>query len=223
MSDKERIFAVYKQKGPTSFDIVARVRKITGEKTVGHAGTLDPLASGVLVIGVGRAATRKLGEIVGQEKEYLVTIKLGETSTTDDAEGERSAVQVDAPPTAEQAARVVKSFVGEIEQTPPQFSAVKVGGKRAYRLARRGEKIELQPRKVLIKNIKVISYEFPVLRLCVVTGKGVYIRSLARDIGEKLKTGGYVLELERTRVGEFTCEEALTLEELAVVAASEKD
>lgn len=203
------IFAVYKPKGPTSYAVVAEVKKLTGEKRVGHAGTLDPLASGVLVLGVGREATKKLAEITASEKEYVVKIKLGETSTTDDMEGEKEVVEVEMPPSAESVKAALGKFVGEIEQTPPIYSAVKIRGRPAYKHARSGRSIELKPRKVFVKSIEVISYKFPVVSLHVVCGKGVYIRSLARDLGRELGTGGYVSELERTKVGEFTKEKAI--------------
>lgn len=215
MNNDLKIFPIYKTKGPTSFDVVEKIRKITGVQKVGHAGTLDPLAEGVLVVGVGRESTRELDKIVAQEKEYKVVIQLGQTSTTDDDEGEKKTMEVDVPPMTRQVMTVVKKFIGEIDQTPPIFSAVKVGGERAYDAARRGEPFDLEPRKVFIKEIQVLRYEYPLLGLKVVTDKGVYIRSLARDIGEKLKTGGFVLELKRTRVGEFTLEKCLTLEKFA--------
>lgn len=207
------IFAVYKPKGPTSHDIIDKLRKKTGVKKIGHAGTLDPLASGVLVVGVGREATKQLGNIVKKEKEYLAKIRLGMTSTTDDEEGEK--VVVVALSNAKRLLKVpevekaVLKFRGEILQTPPIYSAVKVKGKEAYKLARKGQTPKLKPRKVLIKEIEILNYKWPYLKLRVVTGPGVYIRALARDIGKTLKTGGYLAELERTRVGDFTKENAV--------------
>ena len=205
------LLAVYKPKGPTSFDIIARIKRMSGVKRVGHAGTLDPLASGVLVVGIGREATKKLHEIVAQEKEYEVTIKLGETSVTDDEEREKTIIASATNPTSMEVERAVKRFIGVIEQTPPQFSAVKVRGRPAYQSARRGEKIELKSRLVKIKSVEILHYKYPLLKLRVVTGKGVYIRSLARDIGSILETGGYVAELERTRVGEFDLSKAVRM------------
>lgn len=211
--NKKNIFAVNKPIGPTSFDIVEEIRKITGIKKVGHGGTLDPLAEGVLVVGVGRDATKKLFEITSREKEYIVTIKFGETSRTDDKEGEKTKIS-EKKPTEEEVKKVVKKFIGEIDQIPPNFSAVKVQGKRAYKSARKGEKINLQPRQITIKKIEILSYNYPRLKLKVITGKGVYIRSLARDIGEELGVGGYVLKLKRTRIGDFKLEDSINLEEL---------
>lgn len=203
-----KILAVYKPKGPTSHDLIDRIRQITGEKRVGHAGTLDPLASGVLVVGIGRQSTKKLGAVVKKEKEYIAIVKLGAISTTDDQEGEKQIVAIKKPPTKQHIQTILKNFKGDIKQTPPKYSAVKVKGQRAYKLARAGKEFTLKPKRVEIKEIKLIEYQWPRLKLKIITGPGVYIRSLARDIGEKLKTGGYLKELERTRVGDFTKEKA---------------
>ena len=220
----KNIFSIYKSKGPSSFNIVARARKITGVKKVGHAGTLDPLASGVLVVGVGREATKRLAEIVGREKEYVADIKLGMTSTTDDQEGEKIDIKFPISnfqfPMDEkgiplkQVKKVLSSFLGIIKQIPPQFSAIKVNGRRAYKSARAGQKMELSSRQVEIISIEVLKYQYPDLRIKGVCGKGVYIRSLARDIGAVLGVGGYLADLERTRVGEFSLKQSITLEQL---------
>ena len=206
------IIAINKPVGPTSFDIVAKVRKITGIKKVGHAGTLDPLASGVLVLAVGREDTKRIGGIVAKEKEYMAEVKLGETSSTDDNEGEKTAIN-DRIPSAEEISSVINRFIGEINQVPPQFSAIKIGGQRAYKSARKGEVIEMAARPVLIKEIELLDYKYPIIKIRVVTGPGVYIRSLARDIGRELQTGASMSGLVRTRVGEFGIADALTTEE----------
>lgn len=198
------IFAVYKPKGPTSHDVINQLRRKTGVRKIGHAGTLDPLASGVLVVGVGREATKQLGAVARKEKEYLAKIRLGMTSTTDDEEGEKTKTKVAGIPTIVEIKKAVAKFEGEILQTPPIYSAIKIKGKEAYKLARKGQTPELKPRKVLIKEIEILNYEWPYLELRFVTGPGVYIRALARDIGKELKVGGYLAELERTRVGKFT-------------------
>ncbi|QQG49614.1 MAG: tRNA pseudouridine(55) synthase TruB [Candidatus Berkelbacteria bacterium] len=204
-----KLFAIYKPKGPSSHDVLYPLkRKYKGEK-VGHAGTLDPLASGVLVVAVGRQATKKLHLAEFSEKEYVTTIKLGAYSTTDDDEGGKEDIAVSEAPSLDTVKRAVRSFVGQISQVPPQFSAVKKAGQPAYKGARRGERVELAPRPVEVKGIDIIEYNWPLLKLRVVTGRGVYIRSLARDIGKALKTGGFVLELERTRVGNFRREDAI--------------
>lgn len=213
----KNIFNIYKPKGPTSFDIVAQVRKITGVKKVGHAGTLDPLASGVLVIAVGREATKKISEIVGQEKEYIADIKLGVTSTTDDAEGIKTLKYENIKtkkPNLNNIKKIIKKFVGKIDQVPPQFSAIKVNGRRAYKSARKGEQVELKPRQVEIKEIGILKYKYPNLKIRVLTGKGVYIRSLARDIGQELGIGAHLTDLERIRVGDFKKQDAISLDEL---------
>lgn len=208
------IFAIYKPKGPTSFDIIRGLQNALGKRGgIGHAGTLDPLASGVLVIGVGREATKQLGSIVAKEKEYVAKICLGKTSTTDDEEGEKTEHLVKNIPSREEIESVVKTFVGIILQIPPIYSALKVAGKTAYSLARKGKHVELKARAVEIKDIEILSYEWPMVILRVTTGPGVYIRALARDMGEKLGVGGYLADLERTRVGEFTKENSLTPEE----------
>ncbi len=221
----KNIFGIYKPKGPTSFDIVARVRKLSGVKKVGHAGTLDPLASGVLVIGVGREATRQLSEIVGQEKEYIADIRLGMTSTTDDEEGIKSIKSIKSKVRKACGERsrivskikiekIIKQFVGQINQIPPQFSAIKVKGRRAYKSARAGKEVELLPRPVEIREIKILKYKYPDLRIKVICGKGTYIRALARDIGQELGVGGYLSDLERSRVGEFEAKDAIRVEKL---------
>lgn len=223
--DYKNIFNICKPKGPTSFGIVAKVRQITGIKKVGHAGTLDPLASGVLVVGVGRDATRRLSEIAGEEKEYIADIKLGITSATDDEEGEKNIPEFPISNfqfqmngkaiSSKQIKKVLDSFVGIINQIPPQFSAVKINGRRAYKSARAGQKVELSARPVEIKDIEILKYKYPDLQIRVVCGKGTYIRALARDVGAALRVGGYLAGLERTRVGEFTSLKSITLEQLA--------
>lgn len=199
-----KIFAVWKPKGPSSAQFLDLIKKKLRIRKVGHAGTLDPLASGILIVGVGRAATSRLHMAVGAEKEYVVKIKLGATSSTDDEEGKKTKKDVKAFPHLQRVERCLKDFVGNIDQTPPVYSAIKINGTPAYKLARMGKKIELRSRKVKIYSIEILSYEWPHLALKVVTGPGVYIRSLARDIGAALGVGGYVTELTRTRVGEFT-------------------
>ena len=207
------IFAIYKDKGPTSFGVISELRKITGVRTIGHAGTLDPLASGVLVVAIGKEFTRKISEIVNAEKEYVADIKLGYESATDDEEGDKKQFTFDHKPTIDQIQNTTEKFVGRIMQTPPIYSAIKVGGKRAYKSARKGLVIEMKPREIEIKEIKILDYNWPNLKIDVTTGKGVYVRALARDIGRALGTGGYLADLERTRVGEFIKANSVTIEE----------
>lgn len=208
------ILPIFKPKGPTSFNIIAQIKKITGIKKVGHAGTLDPLAQGVLIVGIGRESTKKLFSELQKEKEYEVVIEFGKESTTDDEEGEKTIWKVTKEPEESEVAKVIKNFIGEIWQMPPQYSAVKVGGVEAYKKLRKGQSVNLGKRQVLIKDIQILEYNWPFLKLKVVTGPGVYIRSLARDLGQVLNVGGYVKELKRTRVGEFKIENSLTLESL---------
>lgn len=207
------IFAIYKPKGITSAEALRRIKRKIGAEKIGHAGTLDPLASGILVVATG-ADTKKISEVVAKEKEYVAKIKFGETSETDDEEGKKTVVPVKRIPSLQEVREAVDGFLGEIEQRPPIFSAVKIAGKEAYKRARKGEHIVIPVRKVLIKKIDILNYVWPILELRVVTGPGTYIRSLARDIGERLGTGGYLAELERTAVGEFTREKAVFREEL---------
>ncbi len=205
------IFGVWKPKGPSSYDVIREIKKHTTEKRIGHAGTLDPRASGVLVIAVGREATKKIADEVAKEKEYLATIRLGAESTTDDGEGMKTKVPTAKRPALQAIKNALNEFEGEIMQVPPVYSALKVRGKTAYERTRAGETVQLASRKVLVKEIEFISFRWPSLKICVTTGPGVYIRSLARDIGRKLKTGGYLSALERTRVGGFTKKDALKL------------
>ncbi len=210
----EGIFAVFKEEGMTSHDVVDLVRRCTGQRKVGHAGTLDPCARGVLVVGVGRPATRQLGQIVEKEKEYTTRIRLGWRSTTDDREGEKHENPVSTIPSEQVVRDALKAFQGVISQRPPAFSALKVAGRPAYRLARAKQPVELASREVLVKEIELLAYEWPMADVRMVTGPGVYVRAVARDLGEALGTGGYVEELERTRVGSYTADQAVAISEL---------
>lgn len=207
------IVAINKPKGITSHDVVNRVRRITGVKRVGHGGTLDPLATGVLVVAIGREFTKQLDTFVKGKKEYLAKICLGFHSTTDDFEGEKTQIMIDEIPDSNTVEMIVKSFIGDIQQVPPNYSSIKLSGVPAHRRMRRRENISLKAREVKIYDIKTISYQYPYLELTATTGPGVYIRALARDIGEKLKTGGYLAELQRTKVAEYTIDKALSIEE----------
>ncbi|PJE64352.1 MAG: tRNA pseudouridine(55) synthase TruB [Candidatus Ryanbacteria bacterium CG10_big_fil_rev_8_21_14_0_10_43_42] len=208
------IFAVWKPKGMTSHDVVNAVRRATGIKKVGHAGTLDPLAEGVLVVGVGRDATKQLGDIVAKEKEYVAEVLLGTTSSTDDEEGEKTKRNVSIQPSKKDVEKVIKSFIGRSMQAPPRYSALKVGGVPAYAYARAGKAVELKERQIMVKEMELVSYVYPFVCFRTVTGPGVYVRALARDMGERLHTGGYLTALTRTRVGAFTGKDACVLSEL---------
>jgi tRNA pseudouridine55 synthase len=208
------IVAVYKEEGFSSHDVVIAVRKYTGQQKVGHAGTLDPCAKGVIVIGIGRTVTRTLATIVGKEKEYIVRIKLGWRSTSDDLEGEKTQVSVPQIPSEDHLRQALKSFEGTIDQRPPVFSAVKVGGQVAYKRARKHKPLDLPIKQVEAKQIELLRYAWPFVDVRLVTGPGFYVRSLARDLGEMLGTGAYVDALERTRVGTYTKENAVRLSDL---------
>lgn len=206
-----------KPKGWTSFDVVAKVRGIikqTGvsKPKVGHAGTLDPQATGLLTILVG-SYCKRAGEFSKLDKTYEVEMKLGVTSTTDDEEGEKSATNRPIPDenTIKQA---ILSFKGEIEQVPPAFSAIKVGGKRAYKLAREGKEVKLEPRKIIVYSLQITDIELPKLKFTAHVSSGTYIRSLVRDIGEKLDVGAYMTELKRTKVGIFDIKNAHKIDAL---------
>lgn len=202
------ILPLYKPRGPSSNQELTKLRRLIGIKKIGHAGTLDPEASGILVIGIGRSATKKLWLGEYSEKIYTATICLGATSSTDDSEGNIVEQINAAKPTRAQINLALKKFIGQIQQVPPQFSAINVAGKRAYAEARRGKTVELKARPVFIKNIKLKSYRWPRLVLQVSCGSGVYIRSLARDLGASLQIGGYLLDLVRNQVGKFTLKDA---------------
>jgi tRNA pseudouridine55 synthase len=196
------ILNVNKPKGPTSFDVVARVRKATGVRRAGHAGTLDPLATGVLLVGLGQA-TRIMSYLQDAPKVYLAGIKFGERTDTYDAEGHvvKRVPVPDKPPT--------EAFIGDIWQTPPMFSALKHEGRPLYDYARRGETVERQPRRVHVESIELVDWQSPLATLRVKCGKGTYIRSLANDMG------GHLVSLAREAVGGFRIEDALALDQLS--------
>lgn len=218
----KNVFAVYKPKGPTSNDVVQEIKKRSGAEKIGHGGTLDPLASGILVIGSG-GGTRLLNSPEFKEKEYLAKIKLGWYSSTDDEEGKKTLVKIKERPDADRIKDSIAGFIGTINQIPPVYSAVKVFGKEAYKLAREGKNIDLKPRAVEIKEIEITEYSWPILSLRVVTGPGVYVRSLARDIGANLGVGGYVAELERVRVGRFGKKDVLSIDDAVKKLKAEEE
>lgn len=180
---------------------------------VGHGGTLDPLASGVLVVLVGKA-TKRCDQVMVGVKQYETTIDLSRLSDTDDLEGEMRDVRVEREPTMDEVRDACAKWTGDVMQAPPAYSAIKVNGQRAYAMARRGEAVELAARPIRIDEIEVVSYEWPTLVIRVTCGKGTYIRSLGRDIGSEMGVGGVLTALRRTRVGRFSIEDAVTLEEL---------
>ena len=211
---KSGFLLVDKPEGMTSHDVVDYLRRITKIKKIGHAGTLDPIATGLLILGIGREATKKLSEFQKLDKEYIAKIKLGVKSDTFDKEGKIEKVLFEKIPTREEVEEVLKSFCGEILQIPPPYSAKKIKGKKAYELARKGMEVKLSPVKVKIYQIEILNYSFPYLEIKVSCSSGTYIRSLANDIGEKLKTGGIIEKLKRTKIGNFSVKNALSLEEI---------
>lgn len=253
----KNILLIDKEEGWTSFDVVAYVRKQltinnkqAGPKSkvrsprpkVGHAGTLDPFATGLLIVLIGKEATKKQDEFMKLDKEYEAVLELGKVSSTGDTEGkitpychsgldpESSATSKKDScfhrndrweandksqfPVRKQIKNILKEFIGQIEQVPPAFSAIKINGKRAYELARKGEKVELKSRKVKIFDIEILDYNFPFLKLKIKCGSGTYIRSLAKDIGGKLGIGAYLTELRRTKIGKYDLKGAKKVSEI---------
>lgn len=206
------ILVINKPKDWTSFDVVAKIRNKLNVKKVGHTGTLDPQATGVLVLCVGKG-TKLCQALTGFDKEYICDITFGAYSTTDDQEGELTPVEGASELAITEIENALKEFTGTFPQMPPQFSAKKIKGKKAYDFARKGEKADLKPVEVTVRQIEILDYKWPVLKLKIHCGKGFYVRSLARDIGEKLGVGGYLTSLERTKVGHFTIERAVSVEQ----------
>jgi tRNA pseudouridine55 synthase len=203
----------------TSFDLVNRfrhklTRKLRVKKIkVGHAGTLDPLATGVMILCTGRA-TKRIDEFQYQTKEYVATLKLGETTPSFDLEEEIDGVYPTEHITREDVEKALQSFTGSIQQVPPVFSAVKINGKRAYKFARKGKEVELKPKTLQIEELELLECRLPVITIRVVCSKGTYIRALARDIGEALQSGAHLTALERTRIGEVTLDMCMTVEKI---------
>lgn len=211
-SGNSGIIVVNKPKGMSSRTAVDHVQGWLAEKIpTGHAGTLDPLATGVLVICLGWT-TRLVEYIQSMKKVYKTVIMLGANSATDDSEGPIDEIMVERAPTLMEIQTALKHFEGEILQTPPSVSAARINGKRSYKLARKGQPELPTPKNVQVSSIHVVKYEYPLLELEITCGKGTYIRSIARDLGQRLKTGGYVLELERTSIGIFTLENSQSLD-----------
>lgn len=216
MSEKELVglLLVNKEVGPTSHDIIDRLRKLTGIRKIGHAGTLDPFAEGLLLCFISRAATKKIQGYMHLDKEYIATVRFGRKTDTYDIQGEvledtGGVVFDDFPIRLTQA---LKKFRGPLEQVPPMYSAIKVKGKKLYELAREGKTIERKPRSVVIEELKLIEVtndQYPLAVLKVRCSSGTYIRSLAYDLGEELGTGAFLEELIRTKIGKYSLENAI--------------
>ncbi|HUC90283.1 MAG TPA: tRNA pseudouridine(55) synthase TruB [Patescibacteria group bacterium] len=217
------ILLVDKPSGWTSFDVVGKVRRmatqagfnVTNRKRfpVGHTGTLDPLAAGLLVLLLGNY-TKKAPELTKLDKTYEVTMRLGQTSTTGDEEGQKTTTSKEQP-SIESIQSALSQFVGDIMQTPPAFSAIKINGQRAYKLARKGEAPELKARPVHIGQLKLVKYSYPDVEFLADVSSGTYIRSLVQDLGKTLGTGAYMAALRRTKVGNFSIDNAVTIQELS--------
>ena len=203
----------------TSFDLVNKFRYKLSRKLkvkkikVGHAGTLDPLATGVMIVCTGKA-TKRIDEFQYQTKEYVATLKLGETTPSFDLEKEIDGVYPTEHITREEVEKVLQSFVGTIQQIPPVFSACKVDGKRAYELARKGEEVELKSKTLVIDEMELLECDLPVIKIRVVCSKGTYIRALARDIGVALQSGAHLIALERTRIGDITLAKCMSPDDI---------
>ena len=197
----------------TSFDAVKKIRNNIKIKKVGHAGTLDPLATGLLIICTGKM-TKQIDTFMGQEKEYTGTFTIGQTTPTYDLESEPSVALDISHISQEHLEEARMQFVGEISQTPPIHSAIKVDGRRVYELARKGEEVKLKSRHVIISEFELTKVDLPIIEFKVVCSKGTYIRSLANDFGEKLGVGAHLSSLRRTRIGEFSVDNAHQLDQL---------
>ena len=201
----------------TSFDVVNKTRNILrhslGVKKikVGHAGTLDPLATGVMILCTGKA-TKTIDSYLHKDKEYIATIKLGATTPSYDAETEENATFPTDHITRELVEETLKNFIGDIDQVPPLYSAIRIDGTRAYELARKDKDVAIKPRKVRIDAIELLDFALPYIKIRVACSKGTYIRSLANDIGAALQSGGYVSSLQRTKVGDVTIEDCISIE-----------
>jgi len=195
----------------TSFDVVKRLRRLVKTRKIGHAGTLDPLATGLLILCTGKY-TKRINEFMGQEKEYTGTITLGATTPTYDLESQPVNQRDYSGVTEDEVAGVIaRQFTGEIWQTPPIHSAIKKDGKRVYELARQGKEVKLDPRRITIKEFVLTDFRLPVLTFRVVCTTGTYIRSLANDLGASMGCGGYLSGLCRTRIGEFRVDQAMSI------------
>lgn len=209
------LLLIDKPKGMTSHDVVDAIRDITGKDKVGHGGTLDPQATGLLIIGITRQGTKKLGKFQRDaEKKYRAVIRLGVTTTTHDIDGEVTN-RVDPDPIDHSIIKsVLEKFVGTQKQIPPQHSAVKIDGERAHKIARQNKDVDVPPRVVTVGNIDIVSYDFPDLEVNMTVSSGTYIRSIARDIGEELGCGAYLKSLHRLQINNFSVDQANNLNDI---------
>ena len=215
----EGILLVDKPQGLTSHDVVARMRRVFRIKKIGHAGTLDPMATGLLLIMVGKA-TKVSQYLMSHDKEYTGTVHLGQITDSQDADGEVIEERPVPELTEDGAKELMKGFLGDQYQTPPMFSAKKVNGQKLYKLARQGKTVEREPRVIHISRFDMLTFELPRISFVVGCSKGAYIRTVAHDLGEKIGCGGHLCELRRTAVGKFRIEKAHTLEEIEEMSPS---
>lgn len=205
------IILIDKPSGPTSFQVVSKIRKITGVKKVGHSGTLDPKASGLMIVCTGKK-TKEMNRFINLNKTYSGIIRLGLMSPSMDTETECTELPLPKDLNEKQIQEVRDSFLGEIEQIPPMYSAVKIKGKKLYHLARKGKSIEREPRKVFIEKFEIEKIDLPDIHFTITCSKGTFIRAIADDFGKKINCGGILMELRRTEIGEFRVDEAFTIE-----------
>ena len=213
------LLLVNKPKGYSSFDVIRKIRSLikkeTGQKAkIGHAGTLDPLAEGLMILLFGKSC-KQADKFLKLNKTYEAELTLGATTTTADLEGEISKVSANVP-SRNDLRKAISKFVGEIKQTPPAYSAIKIGGERAYKLARKGKKVELPQRIVNVYDLKIEEYKYPILKISTFVSSGTYIRSLAQDIGKQLGTGAYLSFLKRKTIGRYNSEDAIGIENISV-------
>ena len=219
-NDPVGILLVDKPQGITSHDVVAKMRRVFQIKKIGHAGTLDPMATGLLLILVGKA-TKASQYLMSLDKEYIGTIKLGEVTDSQDADGELLMTKP-VPDLAEaDVARVMQDFLGDQYQTPPMFSAKKINGEKLYNLARKGKEVEREPRVIHVSRYEITKFALPEISFIVRSSKGAYIRTLAHDLGDRLNCGGHLSELRRTAVGQFRVEDSETVEAIEAMAPGE--
>lgn len=204
---------VHKPKGWTSFDVVNKIRCLFHLTKAGHAGTLDPMATGLLIVCTGKL-TKEIQQYMNLEKEYVATMILGAQTESHDAETPIIARHTTDDITEEAVRMTLEQFVGYQTQVPPMWSAVKVGGTRLYKLARKGEEVERKPREIFIRLIELLSLSLPEVRMRIVCSKGTYVRTLAHDVGQRLGCGAYLSDLERVRLGEYRLFDAMTIDEL---------
>jgi tRNA pseudouridine55 synthase len=209
IKEQSKFLLIDKPAGITSHDVVNRIRRATGVRRVGHGGTLDPFATGLLIIGVGREATRELSAFLGCDKEYEATMVLGAISDTQDRDGKITATSAAPLPSLEQLKSVMNSFLGKQKQIPPMYSAKKIRGKKLYELARAGQEIDRSPIEITIQAIELLTYNSPQATFRVRCSAGTYVRTLAHDMGQALGCGAYLIELRRTRIGEFSVTDAI--------------